>query len=474
MFRILLTFLTLFLFVLTKPALAIYDPLSVPNNSFGIHITQEADIDTAAGLVNSSGGDWGYITLVIQKGERNTHRWQKIFNQLRRLHLIPLVRIATAQLNDGWEKPSPDEIDGWVDFLGSLNWPIANQYVIVGNEPNHKKEWGGEISPEGYAEYLKIFSQKLKAKSDDFFVLPAAMDLSAGNTKDTLDAALFWRRVLKAQPDFFNWVDGLNSHSYPNPNFSGSEKASGRGTVASFLWEDNYLKSLGLNRNLPIFITETGWAHTTDKNKKGYLDPEKIGSKFEYALANTWNNPRVVSLTPFILNYKDPPFDVFSWQKPDGSFFPFFETVKSLPKTKGAPIQKISGQILGAFLPAFSQLEQTFTITLLVKNTGQSIWNEAEPITLNDTTGQIAITRVKSFAKMEPEEIKIAIFEAKILTETEKQLGYLALFAGNKMVSNPYPFEIRIYKPKSSREYLEPRINFIAALFQKIKAKLGL
>jgi len=66
------------------------------------------------------------------------------------------------------------------------------------------------------------------------------------------------------------------------------------------------------------------------------------------------------------------------------------------------------------------------------------------------------------------------LFEAKILTETEKQLGYLALFAGNKMVSNPYPFEIRIYKPKSSREYLEPRINFIAALFQKIKAKLGL
>ncbi len=313
-------FLAFFLFLFPGPVSAIYDPLSVPNNSFGIHITQEADIEAAAELVNSSGGKWGYVTIVIQKGERNTHRWQKTFNRLRKLHLIPLVRIATAQLNDGWERPSPDEIDGWVDFLGSLNWPVANRYVIVGNEPNHKKEWGGEISPEGYAEYLKAFSQKLKSRSDDFFVLPAALDFSAGNTKDTLEATLFWRRMLKTQPDIFNWVDGLNSHSYPNPNFSGSEKAVGRGSVASFLWEDAYLRSLGVNKNFPIFITETGWAHRVDENSQGYLEAEEIGPKFKYALENTWNNPGVVAVTPFILDYDHHPFDVFSWKKPGGPF----------------------------------------------------------------------------------------------------------------------------------------------------------
>ena len=474
MFRFLSIFLALFLFLFPGPVLAIYDPLSVPNNSFGIHITQEADIETAAELVNSSRGKWGYVTFVIQKGERNTHRWQKTFDQLRRLHLIPLVRIATAQLNSGWEKPNPDEIDGWVDFLGSLNWPVANRYVIVGNEPNHKKEWGGEISPEGYAEYLRIFSQKLKAKSDDFFFLPAALDFSARNTKETLDATLFWQRMLKAHPDIFDWVDGLNSHSYPNPNFSGSEKATGRGTTVSFLWEDAYLRSLGVNKDFPIFITETGWAHNMGSGSKGYLNPEEIGPKLEYAFANTWNNPRVVAVTPFILNYGQPPFDFFSWKKADGSFYPFFETVKSLPKTKGKPIQKTAGEILGAFLPAFSEADQTFTIALLIKNTGQSIWNEEEPISLKDITGQIAVTKVKAFAQVEPGEIKIALFEARVLTETEKQLGYLVLFEDKKIISNAYPFEIRIYQPQSFSDYFESLKNAITAAFLKILPKLGL
>lgn len=472
-FKFLPILFTLFLFLFSKPVLAIYDPLSVPNNRFGIHITQEADIEAARELVNSSGGDWGYITLVIQKGERNTHGWQKTFNQLRKLHLIPLVRIATAQLNNGWEKPSPDEIDGWVDFLGSLNWPVANRYVIVGNEPNHKKEWGGEISPEGYAEYLKIFSQKLKAKSDDFFVLPAALDFSARNTKNTLDATLFWQRMLKAHPDIFDWVDGLNSHSYPNPNFSGSEKAVGRGTIASFLWEDTYLRSLGINKDFPIFITETGWAHSIDKDSQGYPDPEEIDPKLEYAFTNTWNNPRVVAITPFIINYDQPPFDVFSWKKADGSFYPFFETTKSLPKTRGNPIQKTAGEILGAFLPAFTEVDQTFTVALLVRNTGQSIWNEEETLNLRDITDQIEITKVKTFPKMEPGELKIVLFEAKVLTETEKQLGYLILFEGKNIISNAYPFEIRIYQPQSFRDYLDSIKKSITATYLKILAKLG-
>lgn len=474
MIKFLPIFLALFLFLLPKPLLAIYDPLSVSNNSYGIHITQEADIEAAAELVNSSGGKWGYVTLVIQKGERNTHRWQKVFNQLRKLHLIPLVRIATAQLGDGWEKPSPDEIDGWVDFLSSLNWPVANRYVIVGNEPNHEKEWGGEISPEGYAEYLKTFSQKLKARSDDFFVLPAALDFSARNTRDTLDATIFWQRMLKARPDIFDWVDGLNSHSYPNPNFSGSEKAVGRGTVASFFWEDDYLKSLGVSKNFPIFITETGWAHNMDLGTKGYLDPDAIGPKLDYAFKNIWNNPRVVAVTPFIINYQSSPFDIFSWQKPNGTFYPFYETIKALPKTKGEPIQRKSGEIQGAFLPAFAEPGETFSIALIVKNTGQSTWNEEQQLSLKDLENGIVITRVVSFPKMEPGERRIVIFEAILNTEAERQLGYLTLFEGRTIISNAYPFEIRIYRPQSFSQYLSSLKDSISSRLKFFLAKIGL
>ena len=44
--------------LLARPAAAISDPLSVPNNRFGIHIADLNDIPDVAPLVNSSGGDW--------------------------------------------------------------------------------------------------------------------------------------------------------------------------------------------------------------------------------------------------------------------------------------------------------------------------------------------------------------------------------------------------------------------------------
>src|SRR3989304_5185849 len=258
-----LSILCLF-FVFPKSVLGIYDPLTVPNNKFGIHLTQDADLEEAYKLVNSYGGDWGYVTIVIRKDERDTRRWQNVFNQMRRLHLIPIVRVASRQLDGGWEKPNVDEIDGWVDFLASLNWPMQNMYVAVGNEPNHSKEWGGETSPEDYASYLNTFIDKARAKSQDFFLLPAALDFSARSAGKALGATQFIQRMLKSRAAIFDRVDGWNSHSYPNPDFSGSERASGRGTVASFAWELSYLKSLGVSKNFPVFITETGWAHNME------------------------------------------------------------------------------------------------------------------------------------------------------------------------------------------------------------------
>ncbi|MFZ5366355.1 MAG: hypothetical protein ACOZBZ_03605 [Patescibacteria group bacterium] len=45
-----------------------------PNNKFGIHITQAEDLPLAAELVNSSSGDWGYVTVVIQEDDRNQEK----------------------------------------------------------------------------------------------------------------------------------------------------------------------------------------------------------------------------------------------------------------------------------------------------------------------------------------------------------------------------------------------------------------
>ena len=164
----------LFLFTISAtPVPAFYDPLSRVNNKYGIHIIDENDLMSAAALVNSSGGDWGYVTLVIPENERKQEKWQTAFNEMRRLHLIPLIRLATELEGDTWTKPEENQAEIWADFLDSLNWPIKNRYVIIFNEPNHRKEWGGELDPTAYADILDKFISALSNKSEDFFILPA-------------------------------------------------------------------------------------------------------------------------------------------------------------------------------------------------------------------------------------------------------------------------------------------------------------
>src|SRR3990167_10707812 len=156
MIRIILLLVTLLLFF-PSPVKSIYDPLSVPNNKFGIHIIDENDLVSAAHLVNSSGGDWGYVTMVITQEDRKLNKWTTNFELMTKLHLTPIIRIATALSGSMWKTPSISEIDIWADFLDELPWPVKNRYVIIYNEPNHAKEWGGKIDPEGYAEILGIF-----------------------------------------------------------------------------------------------------------------------------------------------------------------------------------------------------------------------------------------------------------------------------------------------------------------------------
>ena len=136
----LIIFTIAFLFTTYKTAKAIVDPHSSPNNKYGIHIVDTKDLEDAAKLVNSGGGDWGYVTVVIRADERNNQMWQQVFDKMRELHLIPLVRIASIQTNSHWEKLDIEDIQNWVDFLNSLNWVVENRYLIVGNEPNHAKE----------------------------------------------------------------------------------------------------------------------------------------------------------------------------------------------------------------------------------------------------------------------------------------------------------------------------------------------
>lgn len=325
-------------FGLTSDTLAIVDPLSTPNNKYGIHTIDENDLEDAASLVNSTGGDWGYVTLVIREDERDTNRWQKAFDKMRKLHLIPIVRIASSQGERGWTQPKLSEIDSWVSFLNSLEWPVKNRYLTIGNEPNHASEWSGEISPEEYTDYLISFSRKLKGESDDFFVLPAGLDASAPNDGKHMSEDVFLQRMIEHNAEVINAIDGWASHSYPNPGFLGSVDDTGRGTVRNYVWELELLQSLGVEKDLPIFITETGWVHDEGNIQNPNLSAEEVSANLKQAFDKVWTDPRIVTVTPFILNYPGEPFGKFSWKNLNGEYYEFYYDISDQQKVEGKPI----------------------------------------------------------------------------------------------------------------------------------------
>jgi hypothetical protein len=372
--------LTIFVYFIS---LFIYssNALALPNNIFGIHITHEADLDKAVELVNSSGGDWGYVTIVIQDNAMDYNKWQEFFDQCREKHLIPLVRLATHPEGDTWVKPSNDLIIQYSNFLDSLNWPVKNRYVIVFNEPNHTKEWGGQTNPREYAQILNHAISVFKQKNSDFFMLNAGMDQAAPNSLTTMDETKFLRDMNFESPLIFDRLDGWVSHSYPNHGFIGKPWETGKASVSGYKWELNYLKSLGKSKELPVFITETGWPHIVNGALKvkgeNFYKPEIAAEYLKYAFDNVWlKDKTIVAITPFIINYPQEPFDHFSWMNESGEKYPQFDLIADMPKASGQPEQIERIEMINFFYPPFlpSGISYQGKITLI--NKGQSIWGE--------------------------------------------------------------------------------------------------
>jgi hypothetical protein len=382
--KFLLIFLILYL-VYPFSVSAIYDPLSVPNNKYGIHIADVNDLKNTRDLINSGGGDWGYVTIVIQDGQKHFSLWQDIFNQMRRMHLIPIIRIATHINGQSWSIPQKDDAEDWARFLNSLNWPTENRYIVIFNEPNHANEWGGSINPENYADIFVEYSSKLKSKNPDFFILPAALDVSAANTNQSMDAINYWNRMISSKPELFDLIDGWNSHSYPNPAFSAPPFNFGRGSLRSYLWELSYLKQLGLNRQLPVFITETGWKHSQGKTiDSSLLQPSTLATYIQDASNYIWNDANIVAITPFVFNYQDYPFDHFSWKMIDSdNYYPFYDSFRNIPKISGKPHQNQNYLPVDPILPKSLVASSYYQFNVKIKNTGQNIFDVKDGYGMN-------------------------------------------------------------------------------------------
>jgi hypothetical protein len=499
------TLLVLILLLLLIPEVQAADH---SNNKFGIHLAQPhfADLKAAKELVNSQGGDWGYVTLVIQENDRQREKWQEIFDRLREHHLIPIVRLATVPDGPSWRRPRKDGINDWVGFLDSLNWVVKNRYVILFNEPNHGSEWGGEVDAEDYAQVAFAFAKKLKEKNADFFVMLAGLDASAPSAPPNFeDEEIFLKKIIKSEilnpksetnsnsqnsnnqnvltksdlvlnfknSNFENClefriscfellIDGWASHSYPNPAFAGSPWEAGRGTVRTYQWELELLRSLGIEKNLPVFITETGWRRGNES---------AVAEYYRIAFENVWlPDEKVVAVTPFVLDYQGEPFLNFSWKRyGNDGFYPQYDTVQSLPKVKGAPQQQDRGEILFN-LPGQLVAASSYQFKIKLKNLGQAIWDKDSSYQLSVIGNQekpfeYLFSDIKNLKPYEEEEVN---FFVKTRKETKNQNLKIGLQKKEKNIatSGNWRFEILPLPTLSVKVQLFPKLVATASDFE--------
>ncbi len=479
-FLVLFSYFILNTLCLIQTTFAITDPLSVPNNRFGIHLIQATHDESspAAQLVNSSGGDWGYITVLIEGKDKSRDKWQAFFDDLRRRHLIPLVRLATIPDSGGfWKRPDIGEAQVWADFLDSLNWPVKNRYVTIYNEPNHAQEWGNSVDAKSYAEILDQTITALKNKNQDFFVLNGGFDASTPQQLPKYqEESSFLQAMDESVPGIFNKLDGWVSHSYPNPGFVGSPEAFGKGTVRTYLWEQEILKDLRVTKKMPIFITETGWKHAEGLAYDANLPKaDTLSDYYTSAFQSAWNDPQIAAVTPFLLSYQEVPFDHFSFKMPTGEkqqeklpnpqvlgiqypqYYSFYQTVMNLPKQTGKPIQDnlfklIKGEVYSSIVAG-----EVYQISLTFQNTGQSIWNDPSL----DGLGQVRLVPIEG-------SMELGLEKAEIPQEVKVEPGKEYTFSMKLKAPDKGIFKVKLNLFSGSKEFDSKEVEFTTQVKQPV------
>ena len=330
------------LFILPVPSFAADNPLAVANNKVGIHILFPSELPDAARLVNSDGGDWGYVIIPIQSGDKDLVKWQTFMADCKKYHVIPIIRLATEgdYFNTKvWRVPTEADVLDFANFLNSLDWPIKNRYIVVYNEVNRGDEWGGSPDPAAYANLLSYAISTFKSKNTDFFLISAGMDNAAATTSQSIDEYQYYFQMNQAVPGIFGQIDGFGSHSYPNPAFSQAPNTTSPMGVGSFAIEKQALAAY-TNKNLPVFITETGW----DQHAVGQ---QTAATYLASTYQTIWNSADIVAVTPFLLRADGAPFDVFSFLT-NGAPNPVYNAIASLKKIKGAPSVNPDSTVLAA------------------------------------------------------------------------------------------------------------------------------
>ena len=133
----------------------------------------------------------------------------------------------------------------------------------------------------------------------------------------------------QAVPGIFNQIDGISSHSYPNPGFSQPPSSTSIMSVGSFIHERDLIKSMS-SKKLPVFITETGWS--SEK-----VSEDTRVSYYDQTFKTIWNDSGIVTVTPFLLQAADGPFEQFTFITGTGYKTKQYQYIYNMNKGKGVP-----------------------------------------------------------------------------------------------------------------------------------------
>jgi len=310
------------------------------NNKFGLYIYAENRkfIQMASEMVNSNGGAWGYVLIPYNVKDYDTRKWRGVFSLLLEEKLIPVIQLYDVDA-DKYKKQTQKA----AEFLDSFLWPIKQRYISVYNEPNDAKFWKGYTDASEYAKILDYTIDVFKEQNSNFFMMNGAFNISAPTGGGYVDALDFMRQMNAAVPGIFTRLDGWASHPYPQPNFSGSPHTVGRNGIRAYETELSFLRrEMGVEKDLPVFITETGWAHAEGAiYDSSFLSAEAVASYIRVAYEDYWlGDDRVQAVMPFTIWYP-PPFDHFSWVKKDYTSYPQYDAIKSMRKISGTPEELI-------------------------------------------------------------------------------------------------------------------------------------
>ena len=297
----------------------------LPNNKVGLNAIRYFDtryLQAISRIVNSSGGDWGYVSvLFVADDRRDPARIQRFLDDAYSYHLIPIIRLATHMEGNVWVKPGPNEAAEWKSFLVGLRWHTPATYLVVGNEPNLGIEWGGDPSPQEYARYLRSFQDTFSDQRARFRILNAPMDLSNLTQPGMMDDFEFLAAMKAEVPDIFSRLDGWATNPY--------QFFEGRGVRFTYRGYSQELDFVGID--LPVFVVES---------YIGFMDDQtKVADYYDTAFNYWLKDPRVVAATPHFYNPEAKLFWMFDADSAGNpiNLSPTAQRLLALPKVAGSP-----------------------------------------------------------------------------------------------------------------------------------------